>query len=108
MGGKLKAAVNKFSLSYQVSSLTRGRARVQGVLAPWAKLQAMLQGIILGAGLMVIIINKVLTRFWVLVFGRFVLGAPDPCFSGLVLGYFLGFLIIVLGFLSGRPLRDRQ
>jgi hypothetical protein len=31
-----------------------------------------------GRGLWVVIINKVLTRFWVLVFGRFVLGAPDP------------------------------
>jgi hypothetical protein len=36
-----------------------------------------------------VIINKVLTRFWVLVFGRLVLGAPDPRSLALVFGRFV-------------------
>jgi hypothetical protein len=68
-----------------------------------------------GSGaLWVTIINKVLTRFWILVFGRFVLGAPGP--RSLILvpqASFLGvlswaLLILVLRFLSGRPRSGRQ
>jgi hypothetical protein len=55
--------------------------------------------------LWVVIINKVLTRFWVLVFGRFV---PDPRSSALVFGRFLDVLILVFGFSSGRPRSGRQ
>jgi hypothetical protein len=53
-------------------------------------------GIILGErGLWVVIINKVLIRFWVLIFGRFVLGVPRS--SSFVFGYFvIGVLFLIL------------